>query len=179
VRIWLYGQIVRLDEITERKLPAQVMVMQDRVTLEAKQRARISEAVEAALRFGKGKVAVAFEDSSTPTETRHFFSTDWSCADCGITLPAPTSGLVQLQFAHRRLPDLSWLWPHVRARHGKAIPDESLSINQGLVRPFQGSTYGESQLDLERAARKRGVDIHKPFRRLQRLGSQMAHRRHE
>ena len=46
---------------------------------------------------------------------------------------------------------------------GKAIPDESLSINQGLVRPFQGSTYGESQLDLEKAARKRGVDIHKPF----------------
>jgi excinuclease ABC subunit A len=157
VRIWLYGQIVRLDEITERKLPAQVMVVQDRVTLEAKQRARISEAVEAAIRFGKGKVATSIDD-----ETRHF-STDWSCADCGITLPAPTPGLFSFNSPIGACPTCRGFGRTLGLDMGKAIPDESLSINQGLVRPFQGSTYGESQLDLERAARKRGVDIHKPF----------------
>jgi len=185
VRIWLYGQIVRLDEITERKLPAQVMVVQDRVTLEAKQRARISEAVEAAIRFGKGKVAVAFEvgvsssksqvSSSPPsnakavTTTLNFepetlnLSTDWSCADCGITLPAPTPGLFSFNSPIGACPTCRGFGRTLGLDMGKAIPDESLSINQGLVRPFQGSTYGESQLDLERAARKRGVDIHKPF----------------
>ncbi len=157
VRIWLYGQIVRLDEITERKLPAQVMVVQDRVTLEAKQRARISEAVEAAIRFGKGKVATNIDN-----ETRHF-STDWSCADCGITLPAPTPGLFSFNSPIGACPTCRGFGRTLGLDMGKAIPDESLSINQGLVRPFQGSTYGESQLDLERAARKRGVDIHKPF----------------
>jgi excinuclease ABC subunit A len=63
---------VRLDEITERKLPAQVMVVQDRVTLETKQHARISEAVEAAIRFGKGKVAVAFEVSGSKSQVSGF-----------------------------------------------------------------------------------------------------------
>jgi excinuclease ABC subunit A len=157
VRIWLYGQIVRLDEITERKLPAQVMVVQDRVTLEAKQRARISEAVEAVIRFGKGKVATNIDD-----EIRHF-STDWSCADCGITLPAPTPGLFSFNSPIGACPTCRGFGRTLGLDMGKAIPDESLSINQGLVRPFQGSTYGESQTDLERAARKRGVDIHKPF----------------
>ncbi|MDZ4401308.1 excinuclease ABC subunit UvrA [Prosthecobacter sp.] len=157
VRIWLYGQIVRLDEITERKLPAQVMVVQDRVTLEAKQRARISEAVEAAIRFGKGKVATSIDD-----ETRHF-STDWSCADCGITLPPPTPGLFSFNSPIGACPTCRGFGRTLGLDMGKAIPDESLSINEGLVRPFQGSTYGESQTDLERAARKRGVDIHKPF----------------
>lgn len=157
VRVWLYGQIVRLDELTERKLPAQVMVVQDRVTLEAKQRARISEAVEAAIRFGKGKVAVSIDD-----ETRHF-STDWSCADCGITLPAPTPGLFSFNSPIGACPTCRGFGRTLGLDIGKAIPDESLSINEGLVRPFQGSTYGESQLDLERAARKRGIDIHKPF----------------
>ncbi|MCB1275125.1 excinuclease ABC subunit UvrA, partial [Prosthecobacter sp.] len=157
VRVWLYGKIVRLDEITERKLPAQVMVVQDRVTLETKQRARISEAVEAAIRFGKGKVAVSIDD-----ETRHF-STDWSCADCGITLPAPTPGLFSFNSPIGACPTCRGFGRTLGLDIGKAIPDESLSINEGLVRPFQGSTYGESQLDLERAARKRGIDIHKPF----------------
>ena len=160
LRVWLYGNVIRLDEadaLKGRKLPAQVMVVQDRVVLEAKQRARVSEALEAALRYGKGKVAASIDD-----ETPHF-STDWSCADCGITLPAPTPGLFSFNSPIGACPTCRGFGRTLGLDMGKAIPDESLSINQGLVRPFQGSTYGESQLDLEKAARKRGVDIHKPF----------------
>lgn len=160
LRVWLYGNVIRLDEadaLKGRKLPAQVMVVQDRVVLEAKQRARVSEALEAALRYGKGKVAASIDE-----ETLHF-STDWSCADCGITLPAPTPGLFSFNSPIGACPTCRGFGRTLGLDMGKAIPDESLSINQGLVRPFQGSTYGESQLDLEKAARKRGVDIHKPF----------------
>ena len=160
LRVWLYGNVIRLDEadaLKGRKLPTQVMVVQDRVVLETKQRARVSEALEAALRYGKGKVAASIDD-----ETLHF-STDWSCADCGITLPAPTPGLFSFNSPIGACPTCRGFGRTLGLDMGKAIPDESLSINQGLVRPFQGSTYGESQLDLEKAARKRGVDIHKPF----------------
>jgi excinuclease ABC subunit A len=160
LRVWLYGNVLRLDDadaLKGRKLPAQVMVVQDRVVLETKQRARVSEALEAALRYGKGKVAMSIDD-----ETRHF-STDWSCADCGITLPAPTPGLFSFNSPIGACPTCRGFGRTLGLDMGKAIPDESLSINQGLVRPFQGSTYGESQLDLEKAARKRAVDIHKPF----------------
>ncbi|MBE7494770.1 MAG: excinuclease ABC subunit UvrA [Verrucomicrobiaceae bacterium] len=160
VRVWLYGNVIRLDDaeaLKGRKLPAQVLVVQDRVALDAKQRSRLSEALEAALRYGKGKVAVNID-----AETRHF-STDWSCADCGITLPTPTPGLFSFNSPIGACPTCRGFGRTLGIDIGKAIPDESLSINLGLVRPFQGSTYGESQLDLERAARKRGIDIHKAF----------------
>jgi len=160
VRVWLYGNVIRLDDaeaLKGRKLPAQVLVVQDRVALDAKQRSRLSEALEAALRYGKGKVAVNID-----AETRHF-STDWSCADCGITLPTPTPGLFSFNSPIGACPTCRGFGRTLGIDIGKALPDESLSINLGLVRPFQGSTYGESQLDLERAARKRGIDIHKAF----------------
>ncbi len=160
VRVWLYGKVIRLDDaeaLKGRKLPAQVLVIQDRVTLDAKQRARIGEALEAALRYGKGKVAVSMDD-----ETLHF-STDWSCADCDITLPAPTPGLFSFNSPIGACPTCRGFGRTLGIDIGKAMPDESLSINLGLVRPFQSSSHGESQLDLERAARKRGIDIHKPF----------------
>lgn len=160
VRVWLYGKALRLDDaeaLKGRKLPAQVLVIQDRVTLEAKQRARLSEAIEAALRYGKGKIAVSIGD-----ETRHF-STDWSCADCDITLPAPTPGLFSFNSPIGACPTCRGFGRTLGIDIGKAMPDESLSINLGLVRPFQSSSHGDSQLDLERAARKRGIDIHKPF----------------
>jgi len=160
VRVWLYGNVIRLDDaeaLKGRKLPAQVFVVQDRVALAEQQRARLSEAIEAALRYGKGKIAV-----NVGEDTRHF-STDWSCADCGITLPAPTPGLFSFNSPIGACPTCRGFGRTLGIDLGKAIPDESLSINQGLVRPFQSSSHGESQLDLERTARKRGVDIHKPF----------------
>jgi hypothetical protein len=43
----------------------------------------------------------------------------------------------------------------------KAMPDESLSIADGLVRAFVGNTYAECQTDLITAALKRGEDIHR------------------
>ncbi len=194
VRVWLYGQIIRADELGTRKLPAQLFVVQDRVTLDPKSKSRLSEALEAALRFGKGHVTCVMEPSaqcSVPStqsraaksktqncelSTEHSssaatstsilqksFSTDWSCADCSITLPAPTPGLFSFNSPIGACPTCRGFGRTLGIDIGKAIPDESLSINLGLVRPFQSSSHGESQLDLERAARKRGIDIHKPL----------------
>ena len=179
VRVWLYGQVIRLDDaeaLKGRKLPAQVFVVQDRVSLDAKQRSRLSEALEAALRYGKGKVAVSFEVSGSKSQVstsapasanlKHEtlnYSTDWSCADCGITLPTPTPGLFSFNSPIGACPTCRGFGRTLGIDIGKAILDESLSINRGLVRPFQSSSHGECQLDLERAARKHGIDIHKSF----------------
>ena len=64
LRIWLYGEVIRLDDkdaLKGRKLPQRVFVVQDRVTLDKSSQARLSEAVEAALRFGKGQMTCVFD----------------------------------------------------------------------------------------------------------------------
>jgi len=57
MRVWLDGAVARLDEpVKVKRLPAVVPVIQDRLAIGAENRSRFSEAVETALRFGKGKV---------------------------------------------------------------------------------------------------------------------------
>ena len=57
--MWLDGEIARADEpVKTTRLPAIVPVIQDRVTLNEEGRSRLTEAIEVALRFGKGKIAV-------------------------------------------------------------------------------------------------------------------------
>jgi len=126
LRIWLYGETLRLDDkdaLKGRKLPARVLVVQDRVKLEAASQARLAEAIEAALRYGKGQMSCVFDAvsgsqlqvpgssskkakaavqaPSSATQNQEpgtknqelRFSTGWHCAHCDITLPSPTPGL--------------------------------------------------------------------------------------
>jgi len=163
LRAWIYGETIRIDETSAlkgRKLPAIVQVVQDRVKLEAAQQSRVAEAVEASLRLGKGQVSVILPDASSPLLS---FSTDWRCADCDIKLAAPTPGLFSFNNPIGACPKCRGFGRTLGLDMHKAIPDESLSIRQGLVRAFSGSTYLESQADLIKAAKKRGVDVDKPF----------------
>ncbi len=165
LRIWVYGEVVRTDEpaaLKGRKLPAMVFVIQDRLVLDKAQTARLSEAVEASLRLGKGQLSVVLgADSAKPNHKS--FSTDWRCADCDLKLPAPTPGLFSFNNPIGACPTCKGFGRTLGLDLHKAMPDESLSIHGGLVRAFSGSTYRESQEDLERAAIKKGIDIDVPY----------------
>lgn len=167
LRIWIYGELIRTDEpasMKGRKLPAIVLVVQDRVTLESKQKARLSEAIEAALRLGKGQLTVLLDSGAhTADSTLLSFSTDWRCADCDLKLPAPTPGLFSFNNPIGACPTCKGFGRTLGLDLHKAMPDESLSIRDGLVKAFSGTTYRESQDDLERAAKRRGVSLTTAF----------------
>src|SRR4029453_13209471 len=44
--------------------------------------------------------------------------------------------------------------------------DESKSLGQGAVKPFQSKSFDECQDDIEKFAKKRGVPLDKPYRDL-------------
>ena len=59
LRIWLNGDIIRVDSDAKiERLGARVQVIQDRMVVSEENRARLTEAIETALRFGKGKINV-------------------------------------------------------------------------------------------------------------------------
>ncbi len=59
IRVWIDNQIVRVDADPKfKRLGARVQVIQDRITISEENRARLVEAIETALRFGKGKINV-------------------------------------------------------------------------------------------------------------------------
>jgi len=50
--------------------------------------------------------------------------------------------------------------------YGLVIPDESKTLREGAVRPWQTEAYREHQHDMERLARKRGIPLDVPWREL-------------
>src|SRR5205085_3312228 len=59
LRVWIDGGVVRVDaDVKVDQLGARVQVVQDRVAINEENRARLTEAIEIGLGFGKGKINV-------------------------------------------------------------------------------------------------------------------------
>jgi excinuclease ABC subunit A len=169
LRIWLSGEIVRVDgDAKVERLGARVQVIQDRITITEENRARLTEAIETAIRFGKGKinvVPISFR-SQLLTLNPQPFSTGWHCAHCDLDVRPPTPGLFSFNNPLGACPECRGFGRTIAIDLNRAIPDRSLSIAQGVVRVFRGQEMGESQKDLLRACAREDIDIHQPFEEL-------------
>jgi excinuclease ABC subunit A len=184
LRVWIDGEVVRVDSETKiTRLGARVQVIQDRIAVADENRARLTEAIEIALRFGKDRVNfVALPEKentqrSTPKKKSAIrkpqaaivelpFSTGWHCAHCDLDIRPPTPGLFSFNNPLGACPECRGFGRTIAIDLNKALPDRSLSIAQGVVRAFRGEEFGESQKDLLRACAREEIDIQIPFEEL-------------
>ena len=194
LRVWIDNKVVRVDDPNPKikRLGARVQVVQDRIAITGENRARLVEAIETALRFGKGKINVIQisenperptpnverrtdhrpvrrslgEGGSLITDHEFPFSTGWHCAWCDLDIRPPTVGLFSFNNPLGACPDCRGFGRTIAIDLNKAIPDRSLSIKQGVVRVFRGAEFGESQKDLLRACAREDIDINVPFEEL-------------
>ena len=164
LRVWIDNEVVRVDDDPKKikRLGARVQVVQDRIAIIQENRARLVEALETALRFGKGKVNVV----DVEKKPEHPFSTGWHCAHCDVDIRPPTPGLFTFNNPLGACPECRGFGRTITIDLNKAIPDRSLSIKQGVVRVFRGNEFGESQKDLLRACAREEIDISLPFEEL-------------
>src|SRR5213593_4595283 len=178
LRVWIDNQIVRVDADPKvKRLGARVQVIQDRIAITEENRARFVEAIETALRFGKGKVNViatveadvspaTSETAATVATTVLPFSIGWHCAWCDLDIRPPTPGLFSFNNPLGACPECRGFGRTIAIDLNRAIPDRRLSIKQGVVRVFRGAEFGESQRDLLRACAREDIDINVPFEEL-------------
>lgn len=141
-------------------LPAAVFVIQDRV--DANDETRLTEAVETALRLGKGRIT-AIDESNGKS---HPFSTGWHCAWCDLDIRPPTPGLFSFNHPLGACPECRGFGRVIGLDWRRIIPDRTRTLAEGVVRPFQSGMAQECQADLIRHARQRRMDLHCPFDRL-------------
>src|SRR5881398_3367213 len=183
LRVWIDNQIVRVDVDPKfKRLGARVQVIQDRIAISEENRARLIEAIETALRFGKGKInIIALSQNAQPqtpnlqrrtdhrspiTDHELPFSTGWHCAHCVLDIRPPTPGLFSFNNPLGACPECRGFGRTIAIDLNKAIPDSSLTIKDGVVRVFRGAEFGESQRDLLRACAREEIDINIPFEEL-------------
>jgi excinuclease ABC subunit A len=190
LRVWINNEVVRVDLDPKKslRLGARVQVVQDRIEITEKNRARLVEAIETALRFGKGKVNVITIPETgnrkpERAETENLsgirsplseipFSTGWHCAHCDLDIRPPSPGLFSFNNPLGACPECRGFGRTITIDLNKAIPDRSLSIKQGAVRVFRGQEFGESQKDLLRACAREEIDVNVPFEELPRADQQ-------
>lgn len=107
-RVRVDGTSYELSEVPEidHRRDHEIEVVVDRCTVDAKQRGRIADSVEAALDLGKGVIRVVVADRNLEEADwkDHVFSLHLSCLDCGLSFDTPSPQ----QFSFNS--PLGWCW---------------------------------------------------------------------
>jgi excinuclease ABC subunit A len=150
----------------ERNRAPQVVLemIQDRLRFDADNRSRTVEALESALKVGRGRVNVQVVDRTEELSWR--FSSDLHCAECDIHYQDPTPSLFSFNSPIGACDTCRGFGRTIGVDFGLIVPDESKSLKAGAIRPWQSQSYSECQDDLLKFARKRGVPIETPWRDL-------------
>jgi len=156
-----------------------IEVVQDRFRVSAVERARAIEALEAALRFGQGRVTIYPEkQGQTPisgespgktdaaADSAWRFSADLHCPDCDIHYGEPTPAAFSFNSPIGACETCRGFGRVIGVDYGLVVPDESKTLREGAVRPWQTPSFRECQDDLVRYAKKRGIPLDVPWREL-------------
>ncbi|MGA2604190.1 MAG: excinuclease ABC subunit UvrA [Verrucomicrobiia bacterium] len=131
-------------------------VIQDTVRFAETNRGRIIEALEAALKVGNGRVAV----------NGRKFSSDLHCAECDIHYRDPVPSLFSFNSPIGACETCRGFGRTIGIDYDLVIPDETKSLADGAIKPWQTESYEECQDDLMKFARNTGVPTNIPWREL-------------
>ena len=168
-------------------------VVQDRLRAAGAERARVTEAIEAALRVGRGRVdvhpqvsvrpepvegreqtshaSVHGSTSSPRTDSAEFgpawrYSTDLHCPDCDIHYQDPTPSLFSFNSPLGACDTCRGFGRVIGIDFGLVVPDAAKTLREGAVKPWQTPSFRECQDDLVKYAKKRGIPLDTPWREL-------------
>jgi excinuclease ABC subunit A len=169
-RLLSNGIILRLEEALAKlsAAPKQITVVQDRIKLTPAHRARFAEACEHAYHFGKGRLTVHWLKDAQVTTTTAFYSSTLHCATCNIAYREPSTALFSFNHPVGACAPCRGFGRIITIDYQRAIPDRSLTLAKGAVKPWQTGQGAECQRDLVRMSRHHGIPMDVPFERLSR-----------
>jgi excinuclease ABC subunit A len=133
VRLRVDGEIRQTEELQalDKRRKHTVEAVVDRLVLRPGLGARVAGSVETALRVGGGMLIALGEDGR-----ERVYSEKLACPDCGISFPELTPQSFSFNSPQGMCAECNGLGTRVEIDPRLAIPDESLSIDQGAVKPW-------------------------------------------
>ncbi|HET8761435.1 MAG TPA: excinuclease ABC subunit UvrA, partial [Nitrospiria bacterium] len=154
-----YTRILREDG-------ALLEVVADRGRVAPAQRGRIVEAIEAALGHGHDRVSVYPLDREGRIREPRRFSAGLHCPDCDMAYRDPGPGAFSFNSPVGACEACRGFGRIIGLDYGLVIPDESRSLADGAIKPWQSESYAECQDDVVRFAKRRGIPTAVPWREL-------------
>ena len=146
----------------EKNLRHDIDIRIDRIKLKKENKQRLTEAIEAALKFGGGSVGV--EDIDTESNEVTTYSEDFACPDHGAFLSEMSPRIFSFNSPLGACPGCQGLGVQKQLSL-ELIIDENLSIVDGCIRPFQRSmSAGWYRAVMAQTAIHYGYDPAIPFK---------------
>ncbi len=140
-----------------------IHVVQDRLLISADNKSRFLEATETALHFGNGQIFLFTADKFA--DAGHY-SRGLHSPKTGRTFRAATPGLFSFNSPLGACPRCRGFGRVIDIDYRLAIPDHSLSIDDGAIKAFEGEVFSESKRDLLKFTKKNGIPTNVPFAKL-------------
>ena len=169
-RLLVNGAVLRIEEVLRdsafRAPHSALTVVQDRLKPVPENRARFTEACEQAFHFGKGKLTVLEINSRGLPSNPRFFSNRYHCAACDIDYREPTPAMFSFNHPLGACAACRGFGRTITIDYNCAIPDRTKSLAGGAVKPWQVGHGLESQRDLTKMCKARGIPMNVPFAKL-------------
>jgi excinuclease ABC subunit A len=181
------GQVVKLtdDLKLDRRIKHDIAIVVDRLSVDAKVRSRLAEAVEQALNLAEGNIIVALEEEregETPAEPAPrengspgaspsrdiILSAHYACTHCNKSYEPPSPQLFSFNSPHGMCLDCDGLGTRYSFDADRLVPDPTKSFYDGaipIVGPLRGMGRWRKHL-YEGVAKTFDIDVKKPWREL-------------
>ncbi|MCB5364526.1 excinuclease ABC subunit UvrA [Pusillimonas sp. CC-YST705] len=141
-------------------------VVQDRLRLGTAEPARLMEALETALNQGAGHLVVYAAQADSEEETPWHFSSGLHCAHCDIAYSSPLPSTFSFNSPLGACESCRGFGRVMGIDYGLVIPDETKTLREGAIKPWQTASYKECQSEMEQYARKAGIRLDAPWNSL-------------
>ena len=138
-------------------------VVQDRMRIGTAEKARVMEAIEAALLHGKDRVNVFVLDGDAVTWP---YSSDLHCPVCDITYTDPHASSFSFNNPLGACDTCRGFGRVIGLDLGLVIPEEGKTLGEGAIKPWQTPSFKECQDDLKKYMIARNIPMDLPFRDL-------------
>ena len=168
VRARVDGELLELAEPPEleKNKKHTIEVVIDRLKIKEGLGRRLTDSVELALKMGEGALLAWMHGEGGAPDREELYSERLSCDICGVSLPELTPQIFSFNSPQGACPTCDGLGVRVFFDADLVVPDPTLSVRQGALKPWEGrdSVYHFQTLDA--LSRHLKFDLYKPWQDL-------------
>lgn len=162
-RVVIDGEMYDVDDVPDlnKNKKHTIDVVVDRISIRSGVESRLSDSLQVALEKGNGNVDINVIDG----EDLHF-SEHFSCPVCGFTVSELEPRLFSFNAPFGACTECDGLGVKWAVDKSLVIPDDTLSLKDGALLPWQPISSNYYPNLLEQTAKHFGIDMNKPFKDL-------------
>ena len=162
-RVKVDGELRMLEEKIEldKKFKHDIAVVVDRLVMRPEVRKRLADSIETAVGLAAGIVEVEVLGGESG-EVRTF-SERFACLACGTSMPELEPRIFSFNSPHGACDRCTGLGSQMEIDPALVVPDGSMSIAEGALAPWAGSSSAYYEQVIEAISAKYGVDVEAPW----------------